>query len=139
MDMISTIYVAQKLLASPKLILRSCSFCPLIVLGLVFFCPLLETFQLIHPLKIFHRHFCPLLVGGVPTNNWLKMYTGLFTFVNMPIMIINHRLMLVFLAVFYRSYVAGPTPILRSSYNLQLLNVRLTKPEEEQSCSKLLL
>ena len=94
--MISTIYVAQKLLAIPKLILRSCSFCPLIVLGLVFFCPLLETFQLIHPLKIFHRHVCPLLVGGVPTNNWLKMYTGLLAFVNMPIMIINHRLMLVF-------------------------------------------
>ena len=58
MDMISTICVAQKLLASPKLILRSCSFCPLIVLGLVFFCPLLETFQLIHPLKILHGHLC---------------------------------------------------------------------------------
>ena len=101
MDMISTIYVAQKLLAIPKLILRSCSFCPPIVLGLIFFCPLLETFQLIHPLKIFHRHVCPLLVGGVPTNNWLKMYTGLFTFGNMPIMIIYHRLMLVLPCSFF--------------------------------------
>ena len=48
--------------------------------------------------------------------------------------------MLVFpCSFFYCSYVAGPTLILRSSYCLQLLNVRLTKPEEEQSCSKLLL